>query len=53
MIENPLAQGEIRSGNTLTASSNNEETIAVQPPVEEITADENTSKTMEEAQLPA
>ena len=53
MIENPLAQGEIRSGNTLTASSNNEETVAVQAPVEEITADENTSKTMEEAQLPA
>ena len=53
MIENPLAQGEIRSGNTLTASSNNEEKVAVQAPVEEITADENTSKIMEEAQLPA
>ena len=54
MIEtNPFAQGEIRSGNTLTASSNNEEMASAQAPVQEIQAEENTSEPMEEAQLPA
>ena len=54
MIEtNPFAQGEIRSGNTLTASSNNEEMASAQAPVQEIQAEKNTSEPMEEAQLPA
>ena len=40
MIEtNPFAQGEIRSGNTLTASSNNEEMASAQAPVQEIQAE--------------
>ncbi len=53
MKHNPFDQGEIRSGELTTASSNNEEMASAQVPAQEIPAEKTTSEETEEAQLPA
>ena len=49
MKHNPFDQGEIRSGELTTASSNNEEMASAQ----EFPAEKTTSEETEDAQLPA
>lgn len=53
MKHNPFDQGEIRSGELTTASSNNAEMPSAQASAQEVPAEETTSVTTEDAQLPA
>ena len=53
MKHNPFDQGEIRSEELTTASSNNAEMPSAQSPAQEVPAEETTSEETEDAQLPA
>ena len=53
MKHNPFDQGEIRSGELTTASSNNEEMASAQVPAQEIPTEKTSSEETEDAQLPA